>query len=87
MKKGTKVRTISGQLGLMSERDGSRFVSDTLNFGDEAEYDGPHDNPDLAEKGWDVLKVQRGSRTLWCPVHDGQYEPVAGVNNLRSLLR
>jgi len=77
MKKGTKVKMLTGQMGLMSEPDGSRFVSEVLCFGDEAVYHGPHTNPELADKGWELLTIDVGGRTLWCPAHDSQFEPVS----------
>lgn len=91
MKKGTKVKMLTGQMGLMSSRDGSRFVSETLNFGEVAVYDGPHLNPELAEKGWVLLRVERDGHTLWCPAHDSQFEDAVqarplGMRSLGSLL-
>jgi len=87
MKKGQKVKMVTGQMGLMSSQDETRFVSETLNYGDEATFEGDHLNPELATKGWVLLRVERDGRTLWCPAHDSHFEAVVrkGQPSMRGL--
>lgn len=73
-KAGDKVRITASQLGCMTAPDDGRFSNETLNHGDQATFVGPHPRAELADKGWDLVKVERDGVTLWCPLHDTHYE-------------
>lgn len=71
---GTRVRFTRGPLGTLTEPNAYRFHEHFASKGDEGSYLGPHPQERLAEKDWHLVAIEHDGRTLYVPVHAGQFE-------------